>query len=325
MNISNVQSNGHQLSSPHGISAGFLAGEIIIFVSSFAGLLLNLLVFYILVVRIRILKIDAILSMLITIFDIAGIAGLLTRVIYKWITHDLNTSAQDFLLCKATGTIIFGSTISSIDIVSVLGLIRCLVIVYKRNIHTLFWTIFLGILIAYNWIGGGFLVWYFDDVTWGKFCQRDGNLLKEYGLSENKIFQDITAIKSFVMLLILCISYSLIYRFYRKYFDSMKGSSNSDQSFLVELNYQKSITSIKLIALIVSYIVSYGPKVYLFIIDTFELHKKLVELELAASVLFSLTSIVNASVILFIQEETKQEWQILTTLFTQRVKYNFKK
>ncbi|KXN65246.1 hypothetical protein CONCODRAFT_80827, partial [Conidiobolus coronatus NRRL 28638] len=315
----------HQPSSLNGISAGFLVGEIVIFLSTFAGLLLNLLVFYILAIRIRILKIDAVLSILITVLDVTGLVALLAHIIYKWATSGYNLPSQDFMFCKTTGTIIFGSTISSIDIVCILGLIRCLIIVYKRNFHSLLWTAVLGILLAYNWIGGGIFVWYFDEVAMGKFCQRDDNLLKEYGLSESKIFHHITAVKSLVMLLILCISYSLIYRFYLKYFDSMKGSSNSDQSYLVELNSQRSVTSIKLIALIASYIITYGPKVYLLFISTFELHGKVAELELTASVLFSLTSIVNASVILFIQEETKQEWQIITTLFAQRVKYNLKR
>jgi hypothetical protein len=325
MGINDVQHSEDHGVHIHGISPGYLVGEIIIFLFSISGLLLNLLVFYILVIRIRILKIDAVLSILTTIFDVTGILALLIRIVYKWSTAGHNLPSKDFMFCKATGTIIFGSTISSIDIVSILGLIRCFIIVFKKNMKAVFWAVILVILIAYNWIGGGIFVWYFDEISWGDFCNRNDYLLREAGFNESPAFQYITAIKSLIMLLIVCISYSIIFNFYQRYFDSIKSRSLSDQSLVTEYNIQRSTTSIKLISLITAYIITYGPKVYLFIAYAFKFHQKSPSFELVTSILFSIVALINASVILFIQEETKQEWQILTTLFTQKIKYNLKR
>lgn len=283
---------------------------------SIFGLILNLLVVYILLIRIRILKIDTILSNLITVLDIASALSLITRIIWKWSTAGNDSLYNNEIFCKASGTIFFASTLSSFDIVSVLGVIRCLIIVFKLKFKSIYWSALLTIILCYNWLGAIFLNWNFSEISWGNFCKYQEGL-ENIGGS----FGPIISIKAVIMVIIVCLSYTLIFRFYGIYYDKMKrSSSQSDCNLLNEIKTQKSITSLKLLGLIFSYILIYLPKITIFILYNFKVWGHYSEWEVITSVLLSMSSLINASVILFIQEETKHEWQVLTTILFHRVK-----
>ncbi|KXN72884.1 hypothetical protein CONCODRAFT_15895 [Conidiobolus coronatus NRRL 28638] len=297
--------------------SSFITGEIFMFLFSSGGLLLNLLVLYILVARIRIVRIDAVLSGVITVMDLTATLSLMFRVMYKWISYGLGHGTNNFPFCKTTGTVFFASTISSFDIVSILGLIRCLVIVFKVRINSWLWGIILGILLGYNWIGGGIVNWSFTEISWGGFCTFKS---KEVEFGEGGIFGLIISAKAIIMVAIFIVSYALIIRFYYRYYNKLGRSSTTDQSLINEISTQKATASLKLIGVVTSYIVVYCPKICLLIVYSFHFWQYKPILELITSIFLSMSSIINASVILFIQDETKIEWQLLMTLIFHRVK-----
>ncbi|KXN72880.1 hypothetical protein CONCODRAFT_15893 [Conidiobolus coronatus NRRL 28638] len=302
------------------LDPGFLTGEIIMFLLSAAGLFLNLVVIYILLIRIRILKIDTVLSCLITFLDILSTISLMVRIGYKWgaTVADDGDLFNNKIFCKASGTIFFASTLSSFDVVSILAVIRCLVIVFNVKFHSIWWSILLGITLGFNWIGSSILTWNFTEISWGNFCQVGDAFEGE--LHKSEAFGPIISLKAFVMVFIVTISYIFILRFYHKYYDSMKRSSQLDQALITEIKTQKSATSLKLIGVIIAYILIYLPKIILFILYNFKIWGFFYGWEVATSVLLSMSSLINASVILFIQEETKHEWQVLMALLFHRVK-----
>jgi hypothetical protein len=295
----------------------FIAGEIFMFLFSSGGLLLNLLVLYILIARIRIVRIDAVLSSIITIVDLTATLSLILRLMYKWISYGLGYDTNNYPFCKATGTIFFASTISSFDVVSILGLIRCLVIVFKVRVNSWIWGVILCILFGYNWVGGGIVNWSFTEISWGKFCTFKS---KEVAFGEGGIFGLIISAKAIIMVTVFIFSYVLIIRFYYQYYSELGRSSTTDQSLIKEISTQKATASLKLTVVVISYILVYCPKICLLIAYSFHYWQYKPTLELITSICLSMSSIINASVILFIQDETKMEWQLLMTLIFHRVK-----
>jgi hypothetical protein len=293
---------------------GILVGEVVIFLLSFGGLFLNLLVFYILIIRIRILKIDSIISGLITIFDIIASVTMLIRLIFKWVLASMENFINIKSFCSPTGIMFFASTITAFDLVCVLGLIRCLVIVFNINIRTLFWSVIVVILLIFNWAGAGAMEWSLPEISWSGFCRRRNRD------DPTGSFGEIESIKAIVMLIILIVSYGLIFRFYRKYYESAKKSSSADQYLINEISTQKKNTSLKLLLLILSYVIIYIPKFVIFVLYNFTQTSPNDSFEMISAVLYSTASIVNASVLLFVQEETKQELQYIWTLVFHRAK-----
>ncbi|KXN72891.1 hypothetical protein CONCODRAFT_77607 [Conidiobolus coronatus NRRL 28638] len=294
--------------------SGILVGEIVIFLLSFGGLFLNLLVFYILAIRIKIFKIDSIISGLITIFDIVASITMLIRLIFKWVLISMSNYKNFKSFCAPTGILFFASTITAFDLVCVLGLIRCLVIVFNINLRSMFWTFIVVVLLVFNWAGASALEWNLPEISWSRFCRRRG----EAGKTE--LFGEIESIKAIVMLIILIVSYGLIFRFYRKYYENAKKSSSADQHLINEISTQKKNTSLKLLLLILSYVIIYIPKFAIFILYNFTQTSPNDGFEMVSAVLYSMSSIVNASVLLFVQEETKQELQYIWTLVFHRAK-----
>ncbi|KXN65244.1 hypothetical protein CONCODRAFT_13235 [Conidiobolus coronatus NRRL 28638] len=318
-------------------SSGFLAGEIIIFILNIGGLFLNLLVFYILVIRIRILKVDTVLSVLATIFDFIASATMIARLIAKWVILSAGSYKNFPMLCKPTGILFFASTISAFDVVAVLGLIRCLIIVFNFRMKSVYWGIILSILIIFNWAGASVMEWNLPEISWNGFCQvgfhrgsgrpRDGSNSRQrdgYPRSDQPghidVFGEIESIKSIILLIVIIISYALIFRFYRKYYENVKRSSSTDQHLIKEIGTQKNKTSLKLLLLIFSYVIIYIPKFAIFILYNFTKTKPDPNFEMVSAVLYTMSPIVNASVLLFIQEETKQELQLLWTLIFHRAR-----
>jgi hypothetical protein len=319
-------------------SSGFLAGEIIIFILNFGGLLLNLLVFYILVIRIRILKVDTVLSVLTTIFDIIASATMMARLIAKWVILSAGSYKNFPMLCKPTGILFFASTISAFDVVAILGLIRCLIIVFNFRMKSIYWGIILSMLIIYNWVGASLMQWNLPEISWNGFCQvgfhRDGGGRPRDASNQGQrgsyprrdqpdhidVFGEIESIKSIVLLITIIVSYALIFRFYRKYYESVKRSSSTDQHLIKEIGTQKNETSLKLLILMLSYVIIYIPKFAIFILYNFTKTRPDPNFEMVSAVLYTMSPIVNASVLLFIQEETKQELQLLWTLIFHRAR-----
>jgi hypothetical protein len=294
---------------------GILAGEIIIFLVSFGGLFINLLVFYILAIRISVFKIDSVLSGLTTIFDIIASFTMMIRLLFKWVLLSMGKVQSFENLCNPTGILFFASTITAFDIVSVLGLIRCLAIVFSIKMGYMFWTFIIVVLLTFNWTGASALEWNLPEISWNDFCRKnDSDFDTVY------MFGEVESIKAIVMLIILVVSYSLIFRFYRKFYENIKKSSSADQHLINEISTQKKNTSFKLLLLILSYVIIYIPKVTIFILYNLIHADPNYNFEMVSAVLYSMSTIVNASVLLFIQDETKQEIQYIWTLVVHRGK-----
>ncbi|KXN72883.1 hypothetical protein CONCODRAFT_4278 [Conidiobolus coronatus NRRL 28638] len=167
--------SGGDYKPPGPTPPGILAGEIIIFFLSFGGLFINLLVFYILAIRISVFKIDSVLSGLTTIFDIIASLTMMIRLVFKWALLSAGKAESFENLCNPTGILFFASTITAFDIVSVLGLIRCLAIVFSIKMGYMFWTFIIVVLLTFNWTGASAMEWNLPEISWNNFCRKNSS------------------------------------------------------------------------------------------------------------------------------------------------------
>jgi hypothetical protein len=292
--------------------------ELTMLVISILALILNSLVIYIILFRIRRKQVDFIFMGFVALVDILIAIAVISTQISKWITF--HQVLANVWFCQFSGMIYILLTLTSIDGIGLLSLIRVLAIVKNITIKSKYWYFTMGLILFCNTFLSVLGIFYqiMRVMPSQAYCQTSyrKNLV-------SKIVSIIMISQFFLMFVIILVSYICItVKHYRVIEDLNKPSNWSSDCLFEErpsLTLYKGIFS-RLLALILMYSVCFIPELITMIYNISTRTDRLPIPDAISVSGINLIIIVNSIFVLFYHEEVRK---VLGEVF-QNCLYYFK-
>ncbi|KXN68454.1 hypothetical protein CONCODRAFT_18970 [Conidiobolus coronatus NRRL 28638] len=296
-----------------------LGTEHAMFLISILGLLFNVLVVYIMLFRHRSKQIDIVFMTIIAAVDILIALTVIVSQIAKWATFH-SILVNDWF-CQYSGLIYMLLTMTSIDGVGLLSIIRSLAIANDIKIKSIYWYLIMGVLLIFNIIFSGFGVVnkIMRIMPSQAYCQP--SFSKN---SFSKVYSGVMVGKFFLMFVAIVISYICITIKYCKLMAEFSAPKNLTSDYLVgerpALVFQKGVI-VRLFILIFMYMLCFMPELVTLIYNISTRTERDPIADSVAGAAMNLTILVNSVFVLFYHEETRVILGSLLPSWIRRDKY----
>ncbi|KXN66336.1 hypothetical protein CONCODRAFT_11856 [Conidiobolus coronatus NRRL 28638] len=288
----------HQLENP----SITISTETIMFFISILGLFFNGIAVYISHYKLKSRNESVWLMSIIGVVDILVSLTILIADILKYSTgfNILYNNA----FCQFTGAAIMSLTMTTIDGVGLLSLLRALSIVKNIEIRAVYWYSAMSAMIAYNLVIN--ILGIYNNIMYVMpaevYCHAAFNA-NSYAV----IFSYFILTKFVIMIVILMASYICITIKYCQIISPLNSKSRSNECFIGDtssISFQRAMVC-KLLSLLVMYIICFGPMVFTVLYNVATKTFRSPIADAICGITMNLTVLVNAVFVLLYQKEAR--------------------
>jgi hypothetical protein len=279
-----------------------ISTEAIMFSISILGLFFNSIAVYISHYKLKSRNASVWLMSIIGVVDILVSLTMLVADVLKYSTgfNILYNNA----FCQFTGAVIMSLTMTTIDGVGLLSLLRALSIVKNVEIRAFYWYSAMGAIIAYNIIIN--ILGIYNNIMYVMpaevYCHAAFNA-NSYAV----IFSYLVLSKFLMMIVILMASYICITIKYYQIISPLNSKNRSNECFIGDTNsksFQRAIIC-KLLSLLVMYIICFGPMIFTVLYNVATKTFRTPVADAICGITMNLTVLVNAAFVLLYQKEAR--------------------
>jgi hypothetical protein len=276
--------------------------EVIMLATSIYGVLLNALAVYIVHYKLKSRNACTWLMSIIGLADILVALVIITTELAKFATRYQILINNDF--CQYTGMLMMLLTMTTIDGVGLLSLIRALSIVRNIEINSIYYYVAMGLMFLYNTViniigvANGIMRVMPSEV----YCMA-GFTVNSYA----KTFSLLLLSKFVLMIIILIVSYTCITVKYYQIINPLNSNSVSSECFIGDnrtFSYQMSIIY-KLLSLMLLYLICFVPQLVTIAYNVATKTTRTPVIDSVIAMTMNFTIMVNAIFVLFYQRDAR--------------------